>query len=175
MIWSLFGAKALPEPMTYRLNSLTSREQTWGIYDQTQTFPLKKIIWKCLLKNVSHLVSGSMCELSLICDILLTIFKNVFKHIFLEIFSWKYLNLDWANFQFRERNWQQVNIGQWQSSGSTLAQVMACCLTAPSHYLNLYIMLFFFITWTSVDLSSENFSPVTFIWGQFHNRYPSHQ
>ena len=24
----------------------------------------------------------------------------------------------------------------WQKSGSTLAQVMACCLTAPSHYLN---------------------------------------
>ena len=24
----------------------------------------------------------------------------------------------------------------WQRSGSTLAQVMACCLTAPSHYLN---------------------------------------
>ena len=23
-----------------------------------------------------------------------------------------------------------------QRSGSTLAQVMACCLTAPSHYLN---------------------------------------
>ena len=24
----------------------------------------------------------------------------------------------------------------WQRSGSTLAQVMTCCLTAPSHYLN---------------------------------------
>ena len=24
----------------------------------------------------------------------------------------------------------------WHKSGSTLAQVMACCLTAPSHYLN---------------------------------------
>ena len=24
----------------------------------------------------------------------------------------------------------------WQRSGSTFAQVMACCLTAPSHYLN---------------------------------------
>ena len=24
----------------------------------------------------------------------------------------------------------------WHRSGSTLAQVMACCLTAPSHYLN---------------------------------------
>ena len=32
-----------------------------------------------------------------------------------------------------------------QGTKSTLAQVMACCLTAPSHYM---------ITWTNVDLSS---------------------
>ena len=29
----------------------------------------------------------------------------------------------------------------WHKSGSTLAQVMACCLTAPSHYLNQYWLL----------------------------------
>ena len=28
------------------------------------------------------------------------------------------------------------NVIWWQKTGSTLAQVMACCLTAPSHYLN---------------------------------------
>ena len=51
-------------------------------------------------------------------------------------------------------------------SGSTLAQVMACCLTAPSHYLNqcwLVISKVLWhwsewrhqaITWTNVDLSS---------------------
>ena len=27
---------------------------------------------------------------------------------------------------------------KWQRTGSTLTQVMACCLTAPSHYLNQY-------------------------------------
>ena len=31
--------------------------------------------------------------------------------------------------------WRQIN-------GSTLAQVMACCLTAPSHYLNQYSMTY---------------------------------
>ena len=31
--------------------------------------------------------------------------------------------------------WPSDNIWR-QKSGSTLAQVMACCLTAPSHYLN---------------------------------------
>ena len=34
--------------------------------------------------------------------------------------------------------------GRYCRTRSTLAQVMACCLTAPSHYLN----------WTNVDLSS---------------------
>ena len=38
--------------------------------------------------------------------------------------------------------WQRVNSPRlsdaiwWHRAGSTLAQVMACCLTAPSHYLN---------------------------------------
>ena len=42
-------------------------------------------------------------------------------------------------------------------SGSTLTQVMACCLTAPSHYLNQFGLII-----------SE--VQVTFILGQFHKR-----
>ena len=37
----------------------------------------------------------------------------------------------------------------WQRSGSTLAQVMAWCLTAPSHYLNQYIN----VDWSSAKSS----------------------
>ena len=47
-----------------------------------------------------------------------------------------------------------------QRSGSTLAQVMASYLTAPSHYLNQ--------CWLII-------SPVTFILGQFHERCLNHQ
>ena len=46
-------------------------------------------------------------------------------------------------------------------SGSTLAQVMACFLVAPSHYLNQCWLI-------------HQLSPVTFIWWQFHRRYLSH-
>ena len=35
----------------------------------------------------------------------------------------------------------------WQRSGSTLAQVMACCLTAPSHYLNQYWLIISEVWW----------------------------
>ena len=50
----------------------------------------------------------------------------------------------------------------WHRSWSTLVQVMACCLTAPSHYLNQ--------CWLIVK-----YGPVTFIYGQLHQKYPSHQ
>ena len=44
----------------------------------------------------------------------------------------------------------------WSRSGSTLAQVMAWCLMAPSHCLNQY--------W-----HYHQWSPVTITWGQFHS------
>ena len=49
-----------------------------------------------------------------------------------------------------------------QRSGSTLAQVMPCCLTAPSHYLNQ--------CWLIISEVQ-----VTFILGQFHKRCLKHQ
>ena len=38
-----------------------------------------------------------------------------------------------------------------QRSGSTLAQVMACCLTASSHYLNQYWLMISEVLWHSPD------------------------
>ena len=47
----------------------------------------------------------------------------------------------------------------WQDrSGSTLAQVMACCLTAPSHYLNQCWLIFSVVLWHS---SESNFTAIT--------------
>ena len=44
----------------------------------------------------------------------------------------------------------------WQHrSGSTLAQVMACCLTAPSHYLNQSWLIISTVQW---DSSGDNFT-----------------
>ena len=39
----------------------------------------------------------------------------------------------------------------WQRSGSTLAQVMACCLMAPSHYLNQYWLIISKALWSSSE------------------------
>ena len=39
----------------------------------------------------------------------------------------------------------------WERSGSTLAQVMACCLMAPSHYLNQCWLIIKEVLWQSYD------------------------
>ena len=39
----------------------------------------------------------------------------------------------------------------WQRSGSTLVQVMACCLTAPSHYLNQCWLIISKVLWHSSE------------------------
>ena len=43
----------------------------------------------------------------------------------------------------------------WQRSGSTLAHIMACCLTAPSHYLNQCWLIITKVQWCS---SQGNFT-----------------
>ena len=45
-----------------------------------------------------------------------------------------------------------------QRSGSTLAQVMACCLTAPSHYLNQCWLIISKVLWhSSEDIITRRF------------------
>ena len=39
----------------------------------------------------------------------------------------------------------------WHRSGSTLAQVVACCLTAPSHYLNQCWLVITKVQWCSCE------------------------
>ena len=39
----------------------------------------------------------------------------------------------------------------WHTSGSTLVQVMACCLTAPSHYLNQCWLIISKVQWQSLE------------------------
>ena len=56
--------------------------------------------------------------------------------------------------------WPSDAIYMWHRSGSTLAQVMASCLTAPSHYLDRWSVLTY-----------HQWGLVAFTWGQFHRKY----
>ena len=59
-------------------------------------------------------------------------------------------------------SFQLSDVIWWHRSGTTLAQVMACCLTAPSLYLNQCWLIFSKVQWHS---SKSNFT----------KRYPSNQ
>ena len=80
---------------------------------------------------------------------------------------------------FKQINYAPVNRPAWDSmaynsllpsdairrhgSGSILAQVMVCCLTAPSHYLK------------QLMLTYHQWGLMAFFWGQFHKRCFRHQ
>ena len=70
------------------------------------------------------------------------------------------VDLTIARFQYHKRGLNSLWIIDpiwWQKSGSTMAQVMACCLTTPIPYL------------TNVDLS---LGLVVFIWVHFFSKWP---
>ena len=51
-----------------------------------------------------------------------------------------------------------------QRSGSTLAQVMACCLSAPSHYLNQYWLIIIQVEWHSSECNFTRETSATNHW-----------
>ena len=56
-----------------------------------------------------------------------------------------------------------------QGSRSTLAQVMACCLTAPSHYLNQYWLIISKVQWHSSEGNFTKDASGTNHWNYFKN------
>ena len=72
--------------------------------------------------------------------------------------SWPRRNIAWCVYGLRNVkglhsfNWLWPNDAIWrQRSGSTLAQVMACCLTAPSHCLNQCWLIISKVLWHSSE------------------------
>ena len=57
----------------------------------------------------------------------------------------------------------------WQRSGSTVAQVMACCLTAPSHYLNQCWLIISEVQWHSYKGNCTRDASAINHWNPFQN------
>ena len=55
----------------------------------------------------------------------------------------------------------------WLGSRSTLAQVMACCLTAPSHYLNQCWLMISGVLWHSPDSNFTENTQDIYYWNEF--------
>ena len=60
--------------------------------------------------------------------------------------------------------WPPSDAIWWQRSGSTLAQVMACCLTAPSHYLNQRWLIISKVQWHSSVCNFTRDAPAISHW-----------
>ena len=56
-----------------------------------------------------------------------------------------------------------------QRSGSTLAEVMACCLTAPSHYLNQCWLIIIEVQWNSYPGNFARDASTLNHWKMFEN------
>ena len=74
--------------------------------------------------------------------------------------TWGQLHKRFPNHQSIKLDWKWLNtlnslmpsdVIWWHRSGSTLAQVMACCLTAPSHYLNQRWLIISNVLWHSSE------------------------
>ena len=80
--------------------------------------------------------------------------------IWLKYVKWNSMTINqhwFVRFGLPPNRWQAIK-SLWpsdaiwrQKSGSTLAQVMACCLTAPSHYLNQCWLIISKVKWYSSD------------------------
>ena len=57
-------------------------------------------------------------------------------------------------------------------SGSTLARVMACCLTAPSHYLKQCWLIISKVLWHSFESNFIRDTSATIHWSQLENYLP---
>ena len=71
----------------------------------------------------------------------------------------------WVNSLWpRDVNWRQ-------GSGSTLAQVMACCLTTPSHYLSQCWLVISEVLWHSPDRNFTENTQDIYCWNDFQIYY----
>ena len=74
------------------------------------------------------------------------------------------------------QHFREIDNSLWPSyailrleSGSTLAQVMACCLTTPSLYLNLYWLLISEVLWYSYEINFMVSAIATILYNEFEN------
>ena len=79
-------------------------------------------------------------------NVLVPICRFYMALLFISLYRfYKYYPFLWVN-----SLWTNDDIWR-QRSGSTLAQVLACCLTAPSHYLNQFWLTISKVHWHSFE------------------------
>ena len=118
----------------------------YGVNSIKADFFSRKFIWKCHLKNVSHFVQAWLCCQGQCVNQSRTSYRwDIYVYRIKTVFLKSTTMFDAVLVCFRGTlySWYLVVNSLWPSDTiwqhrymSTLAQVMACCLKAPSHYTN---------------------------------------
>ena len=103
-----------------------------------------------------------VCAVHVLRNVILANIRNTKSNLWI-FFSLKFLTTisSWSarwghQYTFKILNSFKPSDAIWrQRTGSTLAQVMACCLTAPSHYLNQCWLIISKVLWRSCE---DNFT-----------------
>ena len=98
-------------------------------------------MWKTTL--ITNQPLRDTIPLNFIQDWNISFQENDFEHVICKVLA----ILCWASLYVNSL-WRSDTIW-WQKSGSTLAQVRACCLTAPSHYLKQCWVIISEVQWHS--------------------------
>ena len=163
----------------------------WKYHD----FFSRKCIWKYCLQYGSHFVPASMLlthKQRETCGCVISTVAKAPGHQYPQ--CWLYFSLycpfSYTNITFTINKLQYRNIKlhfnslwpsdpRWrQRSGSTLAQIMACCLTAPSHYLNQCWLIISEVRWHIRAISWQMPQPsitkicLKITWLKFHSNLP---
>ena len=94
------------------------------------------------------------------------------------IFSWQIPNVNSYYFSYDDvMTWNTFYINPlwssgaiwWLRSGSTLAQIMACCLTVPNHYLNWCLHLISDDWWHSPESNFTTSAHTIILYNEFEN------
>ena len=114
----------------------------------------------CIILPSTLMCWGMFCSVRLFFVAYFSFIVVSSEHILFD--SWEKITSCWNNSWFMDHGNPDYMISLhvfnslgpsdamwWQRSGSTLAQVMACCLTPPSHYLNQCWLIISKVEWHS--------------------------
>ena len=139
-----------------------------------------KLIWKVYNLGNASQKSYNTCQLGpryivhLKCFIWLHLtWQNVKIHLPIGSFMTLLISNWWLNYSkichFIVNSLWPCNAIWWYRPVSTLARVMACCLAAPSHYLNQCWLFISEVLWHTSKTNSKVSTQATILYNKFKN------
>ena len=141
----MHGNKANARAVMSGVSALAGWAMALHTLTQTKRYPFEKFLWNFIL--IMHTFQVSVSWYS---KVSLLIWCRLLKHFV------NFVNSLWPS-----------DVIWWHGSRSALAQVMACCLKAPSHYLNHCWLMISGVLWHSPDSNFTENTQDIYLWNEF--------